>query len=96
MYKNKPSLGTISLNPFLVSLFITDSLEQLIERKDFLDDIRKSKFSNFLRNMFIVNVIVAFIEVAPSSTSVKSHVEGLVPVHGPRQIVRNIICWVLD
>ena len=61
MYKNKPSLGTISLNPFLVSLFITDSLEQLIKRKDFLDDIRKSQFSDFLRNMFIVNVIIAFV-----------------------------------
>ena len=63
----------------LISVKLFVSIQELFinsikKRKNFHNDIRKSEFICPLVSMFTINIVVAFIEIAPSSSTVEGHV----------------------
>ena len=67
-----------------------------LKGKKFHNDIGKSEFICPLVSKFIVNIVIALVDIAPSCSTVKGHVEVSISVHWARDKVRNIIIWVLD
>lgn len=54
----------------------------MLEWEELFDHVCEGEFTNLGGGMFLVDVVLTIVEVAPSCSPVKSLVETLISVHG--------------